>query len=231
MLLNGVHAVMGTFSNHTLAYFRFVDEISIIWIGSKESFLTFFKEINTLHGSIKFDCKYSLKNISFLNTTVFKNNQRSLSTKLFAKLTDRPGYIHNKSYHPKSQLKNITYGQALGVKHIRTEKDDLKEALNQLETNFQARGYKGYQINEQFARINTINRKELLTYKEKREDNKLKLMTRYNRNLPNIRSVIDNNWNALLTNIKLANTFKEKPILTYYILYIIYYILYIIYYK
>ena len=62
-------------SNLTLTYFRFVND----------SLLTFFKEINTVHESIKFDCKYSLKSTNFLDTTVFKNNQRSLSTKLFAK--------------------------------------------------------------------------------------------------------------------------------------------------
>ena len=64
----------------------------MIWIGSEESLLTFFKEINTVHESIKFDCKYSLESINFLDRTVFKNNQRSLSTKLFAEPTDRPGY-------------------------------------------------------------------------------------------------------------------------------------------
>ena len=124
----------------TLAYFRFADDIFMIWIGSKESLLAFFNEINTMHESIKFDCKYSLGSINFLDTTVFKNSQRSLSTKLFSKPTDRPGYIHNKSYHPKSQLRNIPYGQTLRVKRICTEKVHLKEALNQLKRSFQTRG-------------------------------------------------------------------------------------------
>ena len=116
-----VHATMQTFSwmnlkrthiyprisNDTLAYFRFVDDIFMTWIGSKESLLAFFNEINTVHESIKFDCKYSLESINFLDTAVFKNNQLSLSTKIFSKPTDRPGYIHNKYYHPKSQLRII----------------------------------------------------------------------------------------------------------------------------
>ena len=93
-----------------------------------------------MHESIKFDCKYSLESVNFLDTTVFKNNQRSLSTKLSSKPTDLPAYIHNKSYHPKSQLRNIPYGQALRVKRICTENDDLKEALNQLKTSFSNKG-------------------------------------------------------------------------------------------
>ena len=83
----------------TLAYFRFVDNIFMIWIGSKESLLAFFNEINTTHESIKFDCKYSLESINFLDTIVFKNNQRSLSTKLFSKLTDHHIYIINPTPH------------------------------------------------------------------------------------------------------------------------------------
>ena len=77
-------------SNDTLAYFRFVNDIFMIRIGSKESLLAFFNEINTVHESIKFDCKYSLESINFLDTTVFKHYKRSLSTKLFSKQTDRP---------------------------------------------------------------------------------------------------------------------------------------------
>ena len=202
-------------SNQSLAYFRFVDDIFMVWIGSEESLLVFFKEINTVHENIKFDCKYSYKSIDFLDATVFKNNQQSLSTKLFTKPTDRPGYIHNTSYHPKSQIKNIPYGQALRVKRICTEESDLQEALKHLKAGFQSRGYKGPQLDEQFGRINEIDRKQLLSYKEKEVNSNLKFITKYNRNLPNIRSIIENNWSILSTNEKLTKAFEDKPILTF----------------
>ena len=53
-------------SNHTLASIRFVDDIFPFGL------LAFFKEINNVHESIKFDCKYSLKSINFLDTTVYQ---------------------------------------------------------------------------------------------------------------------------------------------------------------
>ena len=84
----------------------------MIWTGTEAELLSFFKEINTVHNSIKFDCNYSKEKVNFSDTTVFRNEQNDLSTKLYAKPTDRPGYIHSKSYHPKSQIKNIPYGQA-----------------------------------------------------------------------------------------------------------------------
>ena len=72
----------------------------------------------------KFDYKYSYESI--LDTLVVKNNRNSLSAKLYSKPTDRPTYTHVTSYHPKSQIQNIPYGQALRVKRICAEEEDFK---------------------------------------------------------------------------------------------------------
>ena len=81
--------------------------------------------------SIKFDCQYSFNSINFLDTTVYKNKHNSLYSKLFAKPTDRPAYLHRNSSHPNSLIKNIPYGQALRVKRICSEVTDLQEALDE----------------------------------------------------------------------------------------------------
>ena len=154
--------------NKYLAYYRFVDDIFMIWTGTEAELLSFFKEINTVHNSIKFDCNYPKEKVNPLDTTLFRNEQNALSTKLYAKPTDRPGYIHSKSYHPNSQIKNIPYGQALRAKRISTEKHDLQLALEKMKKNFISRGYKLKDIEDQFVRIDDVNRKELLEYKEKK---------------------------------------------------------------
>ena len=85
-------------SNHTLAYFQFLDDTFMIWIGLKESLLAFFKEINTIHESIKFDCKYSLKSINFLDTTqqfLKITNDLCLLNYLLSQQTDEDIYITN----------------------------------------------------------------------------------------------------------------------------------------
>jgi hypothetical protein len=201
--------------NKHIAYYRFVDDVFMIWTGTEQELLSFFKEINTVHDSIKFDCNYSKENINFLDTTVFKNKRKALSTKLYTKPTDRPGYIHSKSYHPKSQITNIPYGQALRAKRISTEKHDLQHALENIKKNFVNRGYKPQNIDDQFARINDVNRKELLEYKVKNNENKLKFITTFNRNLPKLREAIGKNWDILQTNEKQAELFKEKPIIAF----------------
>ena len=66
----------------------------MLWTEFEAKFKAFFKQINKIHSTIKFDYKYSYESIEFLDTLVFKNNQNCLSTKLYSKPTDRPTYTH-----------------------------------------------------------------------------------------------------------------------------------------
>ena len=151
-------------SDKYLAYYRFVDDIFMLWTGTKADLLAFFKEINTVHESIKFDCKFSYTSINFLDTTVYKNERNCLSTKVYTKPTDRPGYIHNQSYHPRSQIENIPYGQALRAKRISTEETDFRQSLAKLKDKFKQRGYKEDALEEKFARVHEtlVNRQDMV---------------------------------------------------------------------
>ena len=46
------------------------------------------------------------------------------------------------SYHRKSLKDNIPFGQAMRIKKICTEEEDLDQALNELKCKFKERGYK-----------------------------------------------------------------------------------------
>ena len=201
--------------NRALAYHRFVDDIFMLWTESEANLKAFFEQINKVHSTIKFDYKYSYESIEFLDTLVFKNDKNSLSTKLYSKPTDRPAYTHVTSYHPKSQIQNIPYGQAMRVKRICTEEEDFQAGLSKLKKDFQTRGYKEPLLEEQFAKVRNIDRKQLLTYNEKKGTDKIKFITKYNRSLPNIRTVMESNWHLLQTNEELAKAFEDKPILAF----------------
>ena len=70
-------------------------------------------------------------------------------------------------------------------------------------------------MEEHFAKVSNIDRKQLLTYNEKKGDNKIKFITKYNKGLPNIRNVFESNWHILQTNEKFAETLEDKPILAF----------------
>ena len=106
-------------------YLRFIDDIFLIWNGTKTEFNNFLKKNNECYPS------------NFLDTTVFKVDNK-LRTKLYVKPTDRQSYLHSKSEHSNSTKKSIAYSQALRFNKICYNRSDLhnncKRLLNALTT-------------------------------------------------------------------------------------------------
>ena len=87
--------------------------------------------------------------------------------KLYKKDTDSNAYLHYKSYHPLKLKDNILFGQALYVKKICSENVDVENALAILKSNFIGHRYSNEIIRTELTKVTFINRKELLTEKEK----------------------------------------------------------------
>ena len=85
----------------SLTYFRYIDDIFLIRIGTKNELHQFFKDLNKKHPTIKFDHKVSKDRIVVLATEIYLHNDK-LHTKIYRKETDRQHFFHIKSEHPKS---------------------------------------------------------------------------------------------------------------------------------
>ena len=80
--------------------------------------MKFKQQINEVHPSIKFDFIFSNKEISFLDTIVYKTQLGKLETKLYRKESDRKAYLHRKSKRPKILKRIISFSQALRFRRI-----------------------------------------------------------------------------------------------------------------
>ena len=106
--------------NLCILYLRYIDDLFLIWTGTKEQFKDFVTNLNSQHASIKFSYQISDKSIDFLDTTVYIKNRRLHST-IFTKPTDKQNYLHYKSEHPLPLKNNIPFGQILRIKRIFSE--------------------------------------------------------------------------------------------------------------
>ena len=77
-------------------YLRFIDDIFLVWNGTKTEVDNFLKKIKECHPSIKFEYEMSQTEINFLDTTVFKANNK-LRTKVHVKPTDKVIYTVNQN--------------------------------------------------------------------------------------------------------------------------------------
>ena len=70
-------------------------------------------EINKKHKNIKLDYKTSAKQIEFLDTMVYKNQQQKIHTTIFHRPTDQKLYLHSRSNHPKSLIRQYSIQESV----------------------------------------------------------------------------------------------------------------------
>ena len=134
-----MHAVEEEILNNTKLkpriWWRFTDDVFIVWTHGKEKLEEFLNYINQVHETIKFTAEYSTQEVPFLDTLVYKLNNR-LATKVYHKKTDDKMYLHYSSAHPRSQKNAIPYSLFIRCKRICTENRyfnmEVQEITNKL---------------------------------------------------------------------------------------------------
>lgn len=95
-------------------YRRFIDDLLIIWAGSREFALEFIFHLNHSSNNIKLDYQLSDHSVNFFDVTIDKSENR-LTIRVFFRPTDRNSYLSIRSgYHP-TWIRNIPKGQMLRV--------------------------------------------------------------------------------------------------------------------
>ena len=100
-----------------LLFLRYVDNIFMIWNGPKMKLISFIDELNWNHKTIKSDYKISTKQIEFLDTMVYKDQQHKIQTMILHQWTYQQTYLHAQ-YHPKSLKSSSPYSWVLRMKTI-----------------------------------------------------------------------------------------------------------------
>ena len=97
----------------TKMFFRFIDDLFMIWTGAEQELLDFMSNLNKKHPSIKFKFKYSQTKIEFLYVLVYKGHNNRLQTTIYRKEMDRQSYPDARSERPKLLKNRMPYSHAL----------------------------------------------------------------------------------------------------------------------
>ena len=168
-----MHKFLSKFTSNYTNYIpkflaRLVDDIFTLWQSSLESLLLFVDTLNKIHNTIKFELNYSYKEITFLDTIVYKDGN-SLKTKPYIKPTDKKQYLHYNSCHPSHIFKSIPYSQAIRYKRIISDDNLLEDELNKLKKLFLVRNYPENKLTKVIDKVKGLSRSETLTYKTKEQ--------------------------------------------------------------
>ena len=124
-----------------LLFLKCKDDIFIIWNGTKKELKSFIGGPNKRYKTIKFDYKISTKQIEFLNTMFYKDQQQKIQTAIFCKPTDQQTYLHAQSNHPESLKDSIPYSQTLRAKKICSTTSKFNKNCDIIIKRIKNRGY------------------------------------------------------------------------------------------
>ena len=122
---------LNTYHLAPLVWWRYIDNIFMIWPHSEEELDSFTQALNNVHDSIKFTFDRSKTRVNFLDVNIFKEENGNINTGLYTKPTDAHMYLHFNSYHPKHQKTGIPYSQAIRLRRICSTQEQFQEATRQ----------------------------------------------------------------------------------------------------
>ena len=98
-------------------WWRYIDDIFLIWEHSEESLKLFLEKINSIHPTIKFTADWSCSSVDFLDVKVIMKDGKII-TDLYVKRTDTHQYLDSSLCHSYHCKKSIPYSQALRLIRI-----------------------------------------------------------------------------------------------------------------
>ena len=197
----------------SLIYLRFIDDIFCISAGNRKDLMKFLNELNAKQKSIKFEYQISKASITLLDTEVYIKNNKMYTKILKEKKADLQKSRNINSQQPKSLKNIITYSDALPIKRICSKTTRFEYYLPELKERLWNKGYNKKSINQQFSKVKTIDKNELLKEKahSKEMQSKAPVVLTYNRFLPNISNIVRKHLNILNISRTLQRFFQEEP--------------------
>ena len=111
-------------------YFRFLDDIFVIWNSSYGNATVFVELFNHLDPSFKFTHEINTKQLHFLDILLHRTNNR-IETDIYRKPTDSQQYLHFSSNHPRHVKRNIPYISAKRIFRIVSNSDTLDQRFTE----------------------------------------------------------------------------------------------------
>ena len=171
-------------------WWRFIDDIFMIWTHSLDDLQTFTTYLNNIH-------------LSFI---------------LYTKPTDKHQYLSQSSCHPRHTKRTIPFSLPLRLRRICSSDETFKLRTNELRTYLNKRGYNPSFLNQEIGRVNGIPRSDAIATKDTSDTNqpiRVPLVVTYNPALRSVSSIIHKHFNILSSSPRCANVFKATPLVAF----------------
>ena len=124
---------------------RFIDDGTSLWDIDKQEIDLFLEQANNFHPTIKSTAEISDKEITYLDTVVYKGERFQKGTildiKTHYKSAETFQYTHYTSCHSPGVKRGFIKGEAIRLLRTNSSKENFQESLSNFKTGLFARGY------------------------------------------------------------------------------------------
>ena len=197
-------------------YKRYIDDVLMVWKGTKETFENFCAELNINDQNINLVFNISDKSVNFLDLDITISTNK-LITKTHFKSVDSNSYLSLNSCHHKSWLLNIPKGQLVRIKRNCTNNTDFLTQAEFIGARFKNKGYSDNFIDEQIQSVAGLDRNTMLqgNIKKQRDMMAPAIILDYNIQHKDVEKLIKRHWHILKEDRHLKSILPEKPNIVY----------------
>ena len=195
-------------------WWRYRDDIFDLWTQGQSKLIEFTEFINSLYPTIKFTLVYSPTSLNVLDLTL-NLVEGYIQTDIYSKPTDNHIYLLRNSAHPAHCTKAIPFGVATRVKRNCSPESFEKRSI-EYQNYLINRGYNPNQVRQQFDKVRSIPREDLLAPTTKESNKMFPLVVDYNPNLPNIGKILHSYKHLIYDSPSLATILPKGSIIPSY---------------
>ena len=118
----------------------YIDDIFVIWQYGEDKLEQFHAYANSILPNINLALTLSATNITYLDVCV-SFECTNMHTSIYAKSTDRHGYLYYKTFHPVHIKKSIVYSQFIRYKRIYSDKFTFEYHVSNIFQHFLCKDY------------------------------------------------------------------------------------------
>ncbi|KAJ1153242.1 hypothetical protein NDU88_006003 [Pleurodeles waltl] len=159
---------------------RYIDDVLLIWTGSKEEAQAFAIWLNGANPFLTFTMNIGGKKLPFLDLLIFEQDG-GLATEVYYKPTDCNNLLQYQSFHPRALRDNFPVGQFLRLRRNCSSVTDYRKHAEKLSTKLHTKDYPTHLINVAKKRARNNNRDQLLQPRAQKPDlDKIVCVTTFN---------------------------------------------------
>ena len=201
-------------SKQPMVWWRFIDDIFLVWTHGETSLQAFVDNLNTSHDTIKFTASWSTKEVAYLDTRVYLDGGK-IETDLYVKPTDTHQYLLPSSCHPRHCKESIPYSQALRLKRICSKDETYQTRMREMKQHFLQRGYNEQILESQFQKVAGLTRDETLHHHEREKETRPVLVTTFDPRQPPLGQITKKHHHILHLSDKMRKAVPEPPLIAY----------------